>query len=302
MGRYLDTKPSTEASPWLNGNAVSLFQHYHSRYMGMAATRFQWVGLPPNINPMLLERTLLTETGLAAFVHLRPKEGLGVGSEEAPNGRFTVVRAAAVGPLDDLFYTAGYTTYSPRTGAPTSNRFNTNGPLKEWKGVPIWGDALRQNYDAETINLWANIMARAMLVVNVNMAATTRGVVVVTNQNKLVSSQVAVENALSGLPTFTADPDILDSIKALDFGVHPETVERSHVVAMRLYNEGLTALGLRPGAQEKQERLTDDEVQAITGSAKAIRQRSFQPRELAATQINTRYFEGIPIVKVIDQW
>jgi len=302
MGRYPETKRSTEASPWLNGDAVSLFQHYHSRYMGMAATRFQWKGLPPNINPMLLERTLLTETGLAAFIHLRPSADLGAGADEAANGRFTVVRAAPVGPLDDLFYTSGYTTYSPRTGSPTSHRFNTNGPLEKWKGVPIWGDALRGNYDAETIQLWANIMARAMLVVNVNMAATTRGVVVVTPQDKLLSSQVAVENALSGLPTFSGDQELIDSIKTLDFGVHPETVERSHVVAMRLYNEGLTALGLRPGAQEKQERLTDDEVQAITGSAKAIRQRSYQPRELAAQQINARYFEGTQVVSVVDQW
>lgn len=303
MGRYPDTAPkrSREASPWLNGDAAALYKHYHSRYMGMAATRFKWEGLPPNINPMLLERTLLSDNGLAAFIHLRPRSPLGPGEEEARYGRFTVVRAAPVAPLDDLFLTSGYTTYGPNgTGG---RRFNTNGTeVSKWGGVPIWGDALRQNYDAETINLWANIMARAMLVVNVNMAATTRGVVMVTNQDKLVSSQLAVENALSGLPSFVADESMLDAIKTMDFGVHPETVERSHVVAMRLFNEGLTALGLRPGAQEKQERLTDDEVQAITGSAQAIRFRSLQPRELAASQINQRYFEGANVVRLVDQW
>ena len=36
----------------------------------------------------------------------------------------------------------------------------------------------------------------------------------------------------------------LDSIKPFDLGVHPDTVERSHVVAMRLWNEALTALGV----------------------------------------------------------
>jgi hypothetical protein len=300
MARYPDTR-TPEASPWLNGDAMALYNHYHARYRGMAATRFKWLGLPPNINPMLMERTLLTQNGVAAFVHLRPRNELGAGAEEAANGRFTVVRAAPVAPLDDLFYTSGYTLYSP-AGLSTARRFNTNGPIHEWGGVPIWGDALRENYDSNTIDLWANIMARAMLVVNVNMAATTRGVVMVTNQDKLVSNQTAVETALSGLPTFTADAEFLDSMKTLDLGVHPETVERSHVVAMRLYNEGLTALGLRPGAQEKQERLTDDEVQAITGSAQAIRLRALQPRELAADQINHRYFEGSPVVKVVDQW
>lgn len=302
MSRYpAQPKRTVEAPPWLNGDAIELYNHYHSRYLGMAATRFRWEGLPDNINPMLLERTLLTDTGLAAFIHTKPRTPLGEGVEESRNGRFSIVRAAPVGPLDDLFYTTGYTTYSP-SGDVTSRRFNMQGRMSDWGGVAIWGDALRQNYDARTIDLWANIMSRAMLVVRTNMAATTRGVVVVTNQDKLLSSQIAVENALSGLPVLDADQSVMDSIKTFDFGVHPETVERSHVVAMRLYNEGLTALGLRPGAQEKQERLTDDEVQAITGSAQAIRLRVLQPRELAARQINQRYFAGAPIVKVVDQW
>lgn len=302
MGRYPEQARTTEGSPFLNGDAKVLFNHYHSRYMGMAATRFRWEGLPPNINPMLLEKLLLSEQGVAAFVHLRAKDPLKDGKEEALRGRFTVLRAAPVGPLDDLFYTSGYTLYGPNMGRGW-HRFDTNGMLEDWRGVPIWGDALRQNYDAETINIWANIMARAMLIVNVNMAATTRGVVVAgINQDKLVSAQISVETALSGLSTFSADQQMIDSIKTLDLGVHPETVERSHVVAMRLYNEGLTALGLRPGAQEKQERLTDDEVQAITGSAQAIRMRSLQPRQLAAQQINARYFAGGEVVKVVDNW
>jgi Phage Connector (GP10) len=91
-------------------------------------------------------------------------------------------------------------------------------------------------------------------------------------------------------------------MKALDLGVHPDTVERSHVVAMRLWNEALTAMGVQAGAQEKEERLTDDEVQAIRGAVESIRRRTLTPRVQGAALINRRYFGGAEIVKVIDQW
>src|SRR4051794_27996895 len=114
--------------------------------------------------------------------------------------------------------------------------------------------------------MFANRLSRAALIVDVNMAPTKRGVVLVTNQDELLSAQMTVDTVMSGLPAFVTKDGHLDAIKALDLGVHPDYVERNHVVAMRLWNEALTALGVQAGAQEKEERLTDDEVQAIRGA------------------------------------
>lgn len=306
-GRYPQQQRKPEQSPWLNGDAQALYNHYYSRLAGVAATRYRWEGLPDSIDPMRLEFCLVLQGGLAAWTHLRqkdPKTGeaipLGDGEEEAERGRFVVSRCVyGAGGLDDLFNPAGYTTYGP--GIP-SITFKTNKPLDEWAGVPIWGDALRMDYDGATIRLWANRLARSSLVVDVNMAATTRGMVAFTDQDKLLSTQTALENSLSGITTFTTDREILENMKAFDFGVHPDTVERSHVVAMRLWNEALTALGVQAGAQEKEERLTDDEVQAIRGAVEAVRRRTLEPRQLAARQINRRYFGAREVVKVVDQW
>ena len=71
---------------------------------------------------------------------------------------------------------------------------------------------------------------------------------------------------------------------------------------MRLWNEALTALGTQAGAQEKEERLTDDEVQAIRGAVESIRRRTLTPRIQAAELINRRYFDSKTIVSVVDQW
>lgn len=302
MGKYPEHR-KPEASPWINGDAQTLYNHYYSRLAGVAAMRYRWVGLPDNIDPMRLEFALVLQGGLAAFTHVRPRSDLTDGEAEAKNGRFTVTKATyGTAELDDLFNPAGYTTYGPNGTGGT--RFTTNGPVEKWRGVPIWGDALRMNYDGETISVFANRLARASLVVDTNMMATTRGVVVATTQDELLTAQTAVENALSGLPTFTTKGKgfTLDDIKTLDLGVHPDTVERSHVVAMRLWNEALTALGVQAGAQEKEERLTDDEVQAIRGAVEAVRRRTLIPRQQAATLINRRYFGGKHIIEVIDQW
>lgn len=301
MGRYPEVRKG-EASPWLNGNAQALFDHYYSRLAGVAATRYRWEGLPDNIDPMRLELALILQGGLAAFTHVRPRTALGDGNIEAKQGRFTVTRATYGGAeLDDLFNPASYRTYAPNNSGGV--HFNTNGPLDKWRGVPIWGDALRMDYDGQTILTFANRLARASLVVDINLLATTRGIVVATTQDKLLTAQTTLETTLSGIPAFTAPNGVsLDDIKALDLGVHPDTVERSHVVAMRLWNEALTAVGVQAGAQEKEERLTDDEVQAIRGAVEAVRRRTLTPRQQAATLINRRYFGGAEIVKVIDQW
>ncbi len=300
MGRYPE-KRKTEASPWLNGDAKTLYMHYYSRLAGVAATRYRWVGLPDNIDPMRLEIALILQGGLAAFYHVRPEAKLRDGVEEALNGRFTVSRATYGGAqLDDLFNPASYRAYAPSA---VGARFDTNGPLASWRGVPIWGDALRMDYDGQTIQVFANRLARASLIVDVNMASTTRGIVIVTDQDQLLTAQTTVDTMLSGVTAFLNKGTVnLEGIKALDLGVHPDTVERSHVVAMRLWNEALTALGVQAGAQEKEERLTDDEVQAIRGAVEAVRRRTLTPRVQAANLINRRYFGGANVVEVIDQW
>lgn len=301
MGRYPAQTRKAEASPWLNGDAADLYMHYYSRLAGVAATRYRWLGLPDNIDPMRLEFALILQGGLAAFTHVRNREPLGDGKTEAQRGRFAVTKCTyGAAALDDLFNPAEYTTYGPNgVGGIT---FKTTKPLDEWAGVPIWGDALRMDYDGETIQVFANRLARSSLIVDTNMAATTRGVVMVTDQDKLLSAQTTLATTMSGLDAFVTDAKTLDSIKSFDLGVHPDSVERSHVVAMRLWNEALTALGVQAGAQEKEERLTDDEVQAIRGAVEAVRRRTLTPRRLAAEQINRRYFGGDEVVTVVDQW
>lgn len=301
-----------------NAHANMIYQHYYTRLLAVATTKYRWLGLGAWVDPMRVEWLLCTK-GLCAFTFVRQDAELPTGSllfnkdatwSNKPNNspqlaiqsdRFTVVNAYITGTLDDTFTPSGYRTFTPNGANGIS--FNTNLPLEQWKGVPIWGDSLRSRYEIRTVTLFAIRLASAALVVDVNLRMTTRGAVVVTGkQDKLLTMQTLTTTALAGVDTYVANDQDLSNLKALDLGVHPDTVERSHVVAMRLWAEALEALGVEAPAAEKKERMVVDEVGADRSQVSAIRRLTLTPRKQAASLINRRYFGGEPVVEVVDQW
>lgn len=289
--------------------ANQLYQHYFSRLMAVATTRYRWVGFGAHIDPMRLEWLLVTH-GLAAFTFVNHKEGAPTGQLfgdtdqdgvlEIYSGRFAVTQAMVTGFLDDTYTPSAYRTFAP-TGA-NGIKFNTFAPLEQWKGVPIWGDANRSQYDLMTIITFARRLASASLVVDTNLRMTMRGAMLATTQDKLKTAQVALEGAMRGIDVFVTDAALIGDLKAIDLGVHPDVVEKSHIVAMRIWSEALEALGVQSPATEKTERLVVDEIGADNSQVAAVRRLTLTPRRQAASLINRRFFGGAPVVECIDQW
>jgi len=289
MGRYEGETPALRVGgqgPFLTGDPNQIYQHYFSKLLAVATTRYRWLGLGPWVDPARLEWLLVTQ-GLAAFTFVKQKEELPLqlvqartnyydsvarvadnGQQEISCDRFTITQAAVTGYLDDTYTPAGYQTFAPNGAG--GIRFRTTMPLEEWKGVPIWGDANRSRYDANTIELYARRMASATLITDTNLRATMRGVVAKTTQDKLKTKRVALDAVMSGIDVFYADQETIDSLQTMDFGVHPDTVERVHVIAMRIWAEALEALGVESPAAEKKERLITDEVNGDHSQIAAI--------------------------------
>lgn len=321
MGRYPAQSPLQNhagAGPYLGapGSVADwgnqLYQHYFQRLMAVAVTRYRWEGFGDWIDPMRLEWLLVTQ-GLAAFTFVNQNKGeptpgkLGLfgdgghgGRLRVYDGRFAVTQATVTGFLDDSYTPSSYRTFAP-TGA-NGVAFSTFMPLEQWKGVPIWGSADRSRYDLQTIITFARRLAHASLVVDKNLEKTMRGVVAVSNQDDLKTTQIAMTNALGGLDQVVADEKTVAALKTFDFGVHPDHVERSHVVAMRLWSEALEALGIQSPAAEKKERLVVDEIGADNSQVAAVRRLTLTPRRRAADQINRRFFGGAEVIEVVDQW
>lgn len=322
MGRYPETSPVSRHSgdgPFLTGDLNSIYRHYFSRLLAVATTRYRWLGLGPWVDPMRVEWLLVTQ-GIVAFTHVDQRTelpdvsdligpdpdrgfnlaGASYNRKRITSERFTVTQAMVTGFLDDTYTPSGYRTYAPNGAG--GIRFDTHAPLAEWKGVPIWGDANRSRYDFETITLFARRLAQASLVVDTNLRGTMRPVVVASTQDELKTKRIMLDNAGTGVDTFVVKPEDIDAMKALDFGVHPDLVERSHMVAMRLWAEALEALGIESPASEKRERMIVDEVNGDHSQIAAVRRLTLTPRRRAAELINRRYFSGEPVVEVVDQW
>lgn len=318
--RYPEQSPSATHSgegPFATGDANALYAHYFQRLLAVATTRYRWVGLGPWVDPMRLEWLLVTQ-GVCAYVHVRNNEplppydklispdatarqqGEGMGYKSVQSDRLTVAQVAVTGFLDDTYTPSSYRTYGPNGAGNIS--FNTNLPLPEWKGVPIWGDANRSRYDAMTIQLFARRLAEAALIVDTNLRQTMRSTIIGADQDEVKSKRIALDGWQRGIDLLTTKEGGLEGLKALDLGVHPDTVESSHRIAMRLWAEALEALGVESPAAEKRERMIVDEVNGDASQIAAIRRLTLTPRRRAADLINRRYFSGEPVVEVIDQW
>lgn len=289
--------------------ANQLYRHYFSRLMAVATTRYRWVGFGAHIDPMRVEWLLVTQ-GLCAFTFVNQKLGEPTGelfgdpgqdgTLEIYNGRFAVTQAMVTGFLDDTYTPSAYRTFAP-TGA-NGIAFNTFAPLEQWKGVPIWGDANRSQYDLHTIITFARRLATASLVVDTNLRMTMRGAMVATTQDKLKTAEMALEGAMRGIDVFVTDAEHIAALKAIDLGVHPDMVEKSHIVAMRIWSEALEALGVESPAAEKSEKMINAEVGADNSQVAAVRRLTLTPRRQAASLINRRFFGGVEVVEVVDQW
>ena len=314
MSRFPELSPVRAHSsdgPYIGDDVANqLYQHYFSRLMAVATTRYRWVGFGAHIDPMRVEWLLVTQ-GLAAFTFVNQAAGEPTselfgesdsepGRLEVYSGRFAVTQAVVTGFMDDTFTPSAYRTFAP-TGA-NGIKFNTFAPLEQWRGVPIWGDSLRSQYDLHTIITFARRLANASLVVDTNLRQTMRGSVIATTQDNLKTAQVALEGVMRGIDVFVTDAETIQHMKAIDLGVHPDAVEKSHIVAMRIWSEALEALGVQSPATEKSERLVVDEIGADNSQVAAVRRMTLTPRRQAASLINRRFFGGKKVVEVIDQW
>jgi len=317
--------------PFGVGSLNEIYHQWYSRLLAVTTTRYRWLGLGPWIDPMRLEFLLVTR-GMCAFTyvnHSQPlpqiltqartdyydKQGPSMGDivpwvpagpgqpKEIFPDRFTVTQAIVTGYLDDTYTPAGYSTYAPNGAG--GIKFNTLQPLKQWKAVPIWGDANRSEYDAFTIAYYAKRLAQAALAVDTDLLNTMLTPMVVGSQDELKTQQIALEGVYAGVPQFVAKNakgGTLEDVRALAMGVDPRTVEAAVRTMQLIYAEALEALGIESPMAEKPERRISDEVDRNGGHVAAIRRLTLTPRRRAAQLINQRFFEGEPVVEVVDQW
>lgn len=255
-------------------NEVQLTERMYMRIITeLACNRFEWKGLPPDIDPRFLERTLF-RGALSVFFE--------ASSKLYGKDRFFALQGSPNGRQDPYDNPLSFHVYG--------NSF-LNMTIKANKCVPIWANYLREP-DWDIVCLYASKLAqidRTISIASLNMRNTN---VVFVDED----TQLSVQNLLKARDN--GDMNVLvkkngaiepGDIVAIDMKVHPDTLPKLQIAKNKMWNECMTLMGINNANQDKAERLVADEVAANDQQVEATRRIALNARQQAVEKINRKY-------------
>lgn len=276
---YLDKhSPRAESNP--NANREQAIQRMYVRKgMDLAANRFKWTGLPPEIDPRHLEMQLLT-FGLCVFY----KKPMDVRFPE----KYMALQAQPRGQWNWQQNPISYTVAGANLPLilPSQN-------ISARDCVPIWANYLRDGGDMDVISIYAAKLANLDMSIEINSRNARRTRVVFANENQRLSVSNMQRQIDEGAPYISLDmetyPEMGVPIQAVDLGVNPDSIRELHVVRTRLWGDFMGLLGIDFANTEKKERVQAAEVDANNSQVDAMRAVNLNARKDAADQINRKY-------------
>jgi hypothetical protein len=265
-------------------NRTSIIQRMHIRELTeLAVNRFKWTGLPEEIDPRFLEMTLFYRA-LAVFF------------KDGKNDKYFVMRGAPSGPWD--------ITDTPTQFQVTGNQFTSRllstvrtfrevdgeiVPAGEPECVPIWANYLRVP-DLDIVLIYATKFAELDVTIEINSRNARRNKIVAVDENMRLSAVNINRQIDAGDNFIQLGQNGMQAVPvALDLGIHPDSIEKLHILKVRLWNECMGMLGINNANQDKKERLVADEVDANNAQVEANRAIALNARQEAARQINKLY-------------
>lgn len=253
---------------------------YRRILIEIATNRFQWVNLPKSVNPRFLELTL-TLKGVCVFFL------------DSSVDKFMALRGHAQGANNiqdepvELRVTGG-SNYPGKT-----LKAVTLGESVSGEAVPIWSNYLRVP-DWDIIEIYSHKLAMIDTTIEINLRNARRTRVVVIDENTRLSQENLMKQIDEGQPFIkVTNPDMVQQLLAVDLGVEPLTIEKLHIIRVRLWNECLGLLGINGANQDKKERLVADEVNANDEQIGVTQAVSLNARRQAADTINRRWPEKL---------
>lgn len=266
-------------------NRVAVLQRMYYRILvELCVNRFKWEGLPRDIDVRFMELTL--------FNH-----GLSVFFKDPEYNRFMALQGASSGQVNmqgnpTMFTVVGPNYRGRRLRAvdhviydKASDDFVTKGV----ECVPIWSNYLRVP-DLDIVLIYASKFAELDRTIEINSKNARRSKVIVVDENSNLSLTNIVRQLDEGSPLIKIGRQMMDGeLSALDLGVHPDSIEKLHILKQRLWNECMTYLGIKNANQDKKERLVADEVDANAEQVESTRAVNLNARRHAAEQMNELY-------------
>lgn len=255
---------------------VAISRMYERKLISVAANRFKWTNLPPEIDVRFMELTL-TYQALSVFYYDKRYD------------KFFALRGGGYNYLDmennpTAFTVVGNNFVSQVVSA------RADGKLAR-KAVPIWSNYMRTP-DLDIIQIYSERLANFDRSVEINARNLRQPRAVVAQESQRLTAvnlarQIDEGNNLIQMKNGTLDD--LAAIKVLDLLGDPDIIEKLDIVRDRQWNKCMTLLGIDNANQDKKERLVSDEVSSNDDQTATFRYENLNSRRIACEQINKYY-------------
>lgn len=247
----------------------------------LAANRFKWEGLPPEIDVRFLELCLFNNALAVFFQDTTQRDDAGKVTRQGTD-KFMAMRASGSGAWN---YNDNPTKFTV-VGNIWGSRL-----LDAKDCVPIWANYLRTP-DLDIVLLYSNKLAqidRSIEITALNMRHTT---VIAADENERLSYVNAFKQFQEGQPVIFGTKNFMNdpkAIQAFSIAPHPDTIERLQTAKTRMWNEAMTYLGINNANQDKKERLVSDEVAANDEQVMATKNIALNARQEACEMIGRKF-------------
>ena len=249
------------------------YTDYYNRLQMLARVRYEWIGLPNNIQERWIEKYLFHYGNCVFF----KDEDLG----------FMVAKVQDSGQLNNY---DEHTKVIP---------YGTN--YKKGKSLKVGDECIviRNNDDSiptmPSIQLFAFRLANVTRTTDVNIHSQKTPKVVLCSEKQKLSFKLMLKQVDDFETAVYGSKDLdLNAIDTLDL-TSPIVFDKLEIQKHAIWNDAMTFLGINNANQDKRERLVDDEVQANNEQVEYNAQIGLKTRQQAVEQINKLFGTNIRV-------
>lgn len=239
------------------------------RMQELSMNRFQWDGLPDEIDARFLEKTLFMQ-GLAVFCQLPEMFG----------SKHLALRASPTGDNDYQDNPKAFMVYG--------NDFYSD-MIDADECVPIWSNTMRVP-DHDIVHWYATRLAQIERTRDINAMAARHTRIVSANQDqRLTAANIDRQFQEGQTVIYTSTSFDPNSVQVFNLDLEPRVLSEVTLERNQLMNDCLTMLGITNSNQDKKERLVVDEVGAGDEETMMNRAIALGQRQAAAKRISKMF-------------
>ena len=247
-----------------NGITFEIVRNYYFfKILNLFCARFEWIGLPEEIQPAFIEQTMFW-CGKGVFIY----------DDVVKKHAFMKL---ALSGMPDIY------------NIPVDRwAYASNGYIEEYgknNSVILWDNYISYPFQMTAL-MYATSMANVWMTRDINIFSQRTPVCISCTDEQKLTYQIIGEEYLNYVPIIKLNDNIdLDRIKVLKLE-SPYIVDKCEQELRMLMSQLLTDLGYESNPIEKRERLVVDETLGNNGETEGMRNVSLSLRERCANSIN----------------